>query len=372
MMAAPAPDTGNSSTEKAIRIAAPMVGDEERQAVLEVLDSGMLVQGAKVAELEKAFAGLVGVAHAVAVSSGTAALHLALLAHGIGAGDEVITTPFSFVATVNSILQVGATPVLADVDPATFNLDPERVDAVVTLRTRAIMPVHLYGQCCDMDPIMEIARRHDLWVIEDAAQAVQATYRGIRAGSFGTGCFSLYATKNVMSAEGGIVTTRDPELADRVRVLRNQGMRERYRYELLGYNYRMTDVHAALGVAQVGRVDEVTRRRRENAAVLSAGITSVSTPSVAPGCEHVWHQFTVRLPNGSDRDAAIERLRRAGIGTSVFYPEPLHRLPHVRSVVGDVRLPVAEDLAGRVLSLPVHPALTEEDLRRIVVEVNRL
>jgi perosamine synthetase len=313
----------------------------------------------------------VGVPYAVAVSSGTGALHLALLGHGIGPGDEVITTPFTFVGTVNSILYTGAMPVLADIDDVTFNVDPEQVEAAVTPRTKAIMPVHLFGQCCDMDAILDIAQRRGLAVIEDAAQAINATYRCRQAGSFGTGCFSLYATKNVMSAEGGVVTTSDPVLADRLRLLRSHGMRRRYQYEILGYNQRMTDVHAALGAVQLGRIDDFTGRRRHNAAVLSARITSALVPAVRPECEHAWHQFTVRIL-GDRRDAALRFLTEAGIGCGVFYPEALHRLPHIRSVVGDQRLPVAELMAREVLSVPVHPALSVDDLDRIVKEVNKL
>jgi perosamine synthetase len=361
-----------TASQTLIPLSAPLIGHEERSVLLDVLASGMLVQGPRVAELERQFAALVGVPYAVAVSSGTAALHLALLAHGIGPGDEVITTPFTFVATVNSILYTGALPVFADVDAATFNVEPEQVEAAVTSRTRAIMPVHLFGQCCDMDAILDIARRHGLAVIEDAAQAVNATYRGRQAGSFGTGCFSLYATKNVMSAEGGVVTTSNINLADRLRLLRSHGMRTRYHYEILGYNQRMTDIHAALGVVQLGRIDEFTRRRRYNAAALSAGITSVLVPTVRPECEHVWHQYTVRVPGDLNRDIAARKLTEAGVGCGVFYPEPLHRLPHIRSVVGDQSLPVAELLSRQVLSLPVHPALSADDLDRIVTDVNKL
>jgi perosamine synthetase len=360
------------SLQALIPISKPLIGEEESSAVLEVLASGLLVQGARVAELERRFATLVGVPNAVAVSSGTAALHLALLAHGIGPGDEVITTPFTFVASVNSILYTGALPVFADVNADTFNVDPEQVEAAVTSRTRAIMPVHLFGQCCDMDAIVDIAQRYGLAVIEDAAQAVNAMYRGRPAGNFGTGCFSLYATKNVMSAEGGVVTTGDPNVADRLRLLRSHGMRTRYQYEMLGYNQRLTDLHAALGIVQLGRIDEFTRGRRHNAAVLSAGIGSVLNPTVRPECEHVWHQYTVRIPGDRKRDTALQQLTEAGIGCGVFYPEPLHRLPHIRSVVGDRRLPVAELLAREVLSLPVHPALSADDLDRIVIEVHKL
>jgi perosamine synthetase len=356
-----------------IPISRPYLGDEEKAAVLAVLDSGMLVQGPQVAALEDEFAARIGVRHAVATASGTAALHLALLAHGIGPGDEVITSAFSFVATANAILYVGARPVFADVDEATFDLDPGRVAEAVTSRTRAVMPVHLYGLPCDMEGIMAVAGEHGLTVIEDAAQAVGAAVDGRPVGTFGTGCFSLYATKNVASGEGGIVTTDDDGVADRVRLLRQHGMRARYAYETLGFNLRMTDLHAAIARVQLGRLDELTARRRANAAALTRAITSVATPTAPDGRDHVWHQYTVRVNRTAlGRDEAAHRLEAAGIGVGVFYPRGLHQLPHVRAVVGDQRLPVTERLADEVLSLPVHPALDDDDLARVAAAVNGL
>ncbi|HEY67316.1 MAG TPA: DegT/DnrJ/EryC1/StrS family aminotransferase [Thermoflexia bacterium] len=355
-----------------IPISKPLIGEAEKKGVLEVLESGMLAQGPRVRRLEERFAQVCGTRYAVATSSGTTALHIALLAHGIGPGDEVITTPFTFIATVNSILFVGAKPVFVDIEEETFNINPALIEAAVTPRTRAIIPVHLYGHPCEMDAVMEIARRHDLIVIEDAAQAVGATYKGRPVGSFGTGCFSLYATKNVMSGEGGMITTDDEALAERGRMLRNHGMRRRYHYEFLGYNFRMSDLHAAIGLAQMDRLEEFTARRRKNAAYLSAHITGVITPRVREGCEHVWHQYTVRVDGGRDRDAAVRRLNEAGVGTGIFYPLPAHRYDYIRAVVGDVHLPVAERLAREVLSLPVHPGLSQADLERIVEAVNRL
>jgi len=352
-----------------IPISRPLIGDEEKAAVLAVLDSGMLVQGPQVAALESEFAARFGVGHAIAVSSGTAALHLALLAHGIGPGDEVITSAFSFVATANTIIQVGARPVFADIDERTFNLDPTAVAAAVTARTRAIMPVHLYGQPCDMDAIAAIAERHQVAIIEDAAQAVGATWRSRAVGTFGTACFSLYATKNVASGEGGIVTTGDPVVADRVRLLRQQGMRARYEYETLGFNYRLTDLHAAIARVQLGRLDDLTRRRRAHAARYDQALTSVITPTTADGCGHVWHQYTVRVSN---RAEAKRRLGEAGVGVGVFYPCGLHQLPHVRSAAGEHHLPATERAAEEVLSLPVHPGLSREDVERVVEAVNAL
>jgi len=354
-----------------IRISVPQIGEAEKAAVLEVLDSGMLVQGERVRRLEERFATLAGTRHAVATSSGTTALHLALLAHGIGPGDEVITSPFSFVATANAILYVGATPVFADIQEDTFNLDPAAVARLIGPRTRALLPVHLYGQPCDMEPLLALAAEHGLAVVEDAAQAVGARYRGQPVGSFGTGVFSLYATKNVTSVEGGVISTDDEQLADRLRVLRNQGMRDRYSYEMLGYNFRLNDVLAAIALAQLERLDAFNEARQGNAARLSAGIRTVTTPRVAPDREHVWHQYTVRV-GARDRDACIRQLNEAGIGTGIFYPKLLSDLDHVRAASRPAEVPVAAGLVGEVLSLPVHPAVTEADLDRIVDEVNRL
>ncbi len=355
-----------------IPIAKPVIGEAEKQAVLEVLDSGMLVQGPRVKALEERFAAVCGTKYAVATSSGTTALHIALLAHGIGPGDEVITTSFTFIATVSSILFTGAKPVFVDIEEETFNLNPALIEAAITERTRAILPVHLYGYPCDMDAILDIARRHDLLVIEDAAQAIGARYKGRPVGSFGTGCFSLYATKNVMSGEGGMITTDDEAFAEKCRMLRSHGSRKRYYYEFLGYNLRMSDLHAAIGLAQMDRLEEFTARRRENAAYLSEHIESVVTPKVKEGYEHVWHQYTVRVDGGRDRDAAVEHLREAGIGTGVFYPLPVHQQGYIREIVGDVSLPVTERMAREVISLPVHPLVSEDDLATIVAAVNEL
>ena len=355
-----------------IPISRPQIGEAEKQAVLEVLESGMLVQGQRVARLEEQFAEVCGTRYGVATSSGTTALHIALLAHDIGPGDEVITTPFTFIATVNAILFVGARPVLVDIDEETFNVNPALIEAAVTPRTRAVIPVHLYGHPCDMDAVMDIARRHDLVVVEDAAQAIGATYQGKPVGGFGTGCFSLYATKNIAAGEGGMITTDDEALADRCRMLRSHGMRRRYYHEFMGYNFRMTNLHAAIAVAQMDRLEEFTARRRANAAYLSENITSVVTPRVREGYEHVWHQYTVRVDGGRDRDAAVQQLKDAGVGTGIFYPVPAHQHDYLRKVVGELSLPVAERLAKEVISLPVHPGLSQADLEQIVMAVNEL
>jgi perosamine synthetase len=355
-----------------IPIARPQMGEEEKRAVLEVLESGMLAQGPKVKAFEEAFAEMCGVRHAIATSSGTTALHAALLAHGIGPGDEVITTPFTFISSANSILFVEAQPVFVDIDPVTFNMDPNLLEAAITPRTKAIMPVHLFGLLADMDPIMELAEQHGLVVIEDACQAHGAEYHGQRAGSFGTGTFSLYPTKNITSAEGGMITTDDDQIADACRMLRHHGMRRRYYHDELGFNFRMTDVHAAIGLAQIRKLDRFNEARMANARFLSKHLRGVITPTIPEGCKHVFHQYTIRVPDGR-RDAMMEHLRERGIGTAIYYPVPVHKQTYYVQTLGyDLHFPEAEKAAAEVLSLPVHPGLDRDDLERIVEEVNAL
>jgi perosamine synthetase len=361
----------NEEAGPMIPISRPSIGEAEKAAVLEVLESGMLAQGPRTARLEERFAALCGVKHAIATTSGTTALHIAMLANGIGLGDEVITTPFTFIASVNSILFTGARPVFIDVDPETFNLDPNLVAAAVTPRTKAILPVHLYGYMCDMDALQAIAAQHGLRIIEDACHAVGATYRGRAAGSFGTGVFSLYATKNVMSGEGGMITTDNDAVAEQCRLLRNHGMKRRYYHEQLGFNFRLSDLHAAIGLAQMDRLADFTEKRQANAAYLNARLHTVITPQVKEGYGHVWHQYTVRV-RGRDRDRAVQQLNEAGIGTGIFYPVPAHCQRYIGEIVGDVSLPAVEQLATEVISLPVHPQLSPADLEAIVFEVNRI
>jgi len=341
--------------------------------VLEVLDSGMLVQGPRTAKLEEKFAAVCDTRYAIATSSGTTALHVALLAHGVGEGDEVITTPFTFIASVNSIIYTGARPVFVDIEQETFNINPALIEAAITPKTKAIMPVHLYGYPCDMEAILDIAHRHNLVVIEDCAQAIGAEYKGKRVGGFGIGCFSLYATKNVMSGEGGMITTDDESLAQTCRMIRNHGMQRRYYHDMLGYNFRMTDLHAAIGLAQIDRLEEFTAKRRANAQYLNNRIESVITPQVRPSYGHAWHQYTIRVDGGRDRATAVKQLNDAGVGTGIFYPVPANKQAYlVEMGLGDVSVPVAEKLAKEVISLPVHPQLSQTDLETIVAEVNKL
>ncbi len=354
-----------------IGISKPQFGDEELALVREVLESGIVAQGPKVAQFEEEFAALCGTQYAVSTSSGTTALHLALLAHGIGPGDEVITSPFTFIASANSVLFTGAMPRFVDIRPDTFNLDPALIEQAITPRTKAIMPVHLYGLMADMTPIMEIAERHDLAVIEDAAQAHGAVYHGRKAGSFGTGCFSLYATKNMTSAEGGMVTTNDPQIAEQVKLLRAHGSKVRYYHDILGYNFRLTDLHAAVGLAQLRKLERFNAIRQQNAEFLNQHLQNVITPQVPEGQTHVWHQYTIRLTH-TDRDSAIEKLKAQGVGSAVFYPVPVYRQKVYLDRGYDQFLPVTEEVTKQVLSLPVHPALSSDDLETIIEAVASL
>ena len=353
-----------------IPMARPLIGDAEVDAVVAVLRSGQLAQGDIVAEFERAFAALCGVEHAIATTSGTTALHLALLAHGIGPGDEIITTPFSFIASANAALFVGARPVFADIDPATFNINPDDVEHRITPRTKAILPVHLYGNPANLDRLLDIAERHELILIEDACQAHGATWNGQSVGSFGTGCFSFYPTKNVTSGEGGIVTTNDAELAERARLLRSHGMPQRYYHDILGYNFRLSNIHAAIGLQQLSRIENWTSRRRENATILTEllGGLDVSFQSVLPQAEPVYHQFTIRIPER--RDEVAECLRARGVGCEVYYPIPIHQQAAYRSIGYSDYLPEAERAALEVLSLPVHPSLARHELATIALAVS--
>ncbi len=355
-----------------IPIARPGIGVEEQEAVLRVLATGQLAQGALVEEFESRFAEICGVREAVAVSSGTAALHLALLAHGVGPGDEVITTPFSFAATANTIRLVGATPILVDIEPDTYNIDPALVEAAITPRAKAIMPVHLYGNLAAMDRLLPLAEAHGITLIEDACQAHAASYQGRMAGNFGTGCFSFYATKNVTTGEGGIITTNDAAIADQVRLLRSHGQRERYLHVSLGYNMRMTELQAAIGNAQLKKLDRFTEQRIANAAFLDQHLSDVvRTPVVRPGYRHVYHQYTIRVPES--RDAFADALRERGVGSAVHYPRPIHLQPYYQeSGMSSVSLPVAEAAAQQVLSIPVHPGLSQDELETVAREVRAL
>jgi len=354
-----------------IPISKPDIGLAEEEAVLEVLRSGMLAMGPKTKAFEEAWAEYCGVKHAILMSNGTVAQEAVLEGLGIGPGDEVITVSFSFNATVSVILRAGATPVFVDIRADDFCMDPDQVEAAITPRTKAIMPVHLYGLMADMAPLEAIAKRHSLVIIEDAAQAHGAAYAGRRAGQFGPAMFSLYATKNLMTGEGGFATTDDDVLADRIRVFRNHGMRVRYYHESLGTNYKPGDIAAAIGLAQLPKLDERTARRRANAAYLREHLgPDYLVPSVPAGRDHVWHQFVMRFPG--ERQAVIDGLTARGIGTLIYYPVPIHKQAYLQSFVPgaqDLDLPVTNRLSDEVLAIPVHPKLSGDDLATIVAAV---
>lgn len=357
-----------------IPAAKPLIGDEEREAVDRVLRSGMIAQGPEVAAFEQEFAEhFVQGRPTVAVNSGTSGQHLGLLAAGVGPGDEVIVPSFTFAATGNSVALTGATPVFADIEADHFSLDPTSVRAAITPQTKGIMPVHLYGHPFLVDEIEAIAKEHGLAIYEDAAQAHGASWKGRPVGTIGDfGMFSLYPTKNMTSGEGGMVTCVNDTIARNIRVLRNQGMEKQYENEVIGFNTRMTDIHAAIGRVQLTKVDAWTALRQHNAAVLNEGLASVSgvqTPKVADGVVHVYHQYTIRL-DASERDQIRQVLQdEYGVGSGVYYPIPNHRLPSLAHFAPDLHLPETERAASEVLSLPVHPSLSEGDLERIVAAV---
>ncbi len=340
-------------------------------AVLNALESASFVLGPDVAAFEESFASYCGVKHAIAVNSGTSALHLALLAAGIGEDDEVITVSMTFVATVSAILYVGARPVFVDVDPVTWTMDPTRIEAAITPRTKAILPVHLHGLCADMTPILDIAKRHRLVVIEDAAQAHGAEYRDQRAGSFGQlGCFSFYPGKNLGAyGEGGAVVTNDPALADRVRMLRNWGEDRKYHHVLRGYNYRMDGIQGAVLRVKMRHIDAWTEARRAASSRYDAFLSGIDVrcPSPAAGHRHAYHVYAVRVAR---RDTVAAHLREAGIATGIHYPVPVHLQPAYSSLGhGPGSLPVSEQLAAEFLSLPMFPELTAQ---QVTLTVNAL
>lgn len=353
-----------------IPAAKPIIGEEERAAVDAVLASGMLAQGNEVAAFEREFSDvLLDGRAAVAVNSGTSGLHLGLLAAGVGPGDEVIVPSFTFAATANSVALTGATPIFADIEPDYFALDAVAVESLITERTVGIMPVHLYGHPANMDALGKLASDRGLNLFEDAAQAHGATWHGRPVGTFGRfAMFSLYPTKNMTSGEGGMVSTSDAEVERRLRLLRNQGMERQYENELIGFNARMTNLHAAIGRVQLRKVQAWTMQRQRNAAFLSENLLGVTVPRVADAATHVYHQYTIRVAEGRDELAAALR-SEYNIGTGIYYPIPNHRLP---SFARNENLPETERASAAVLSLPVHPSLTQEQLERIATAVNSL
>jgi perosamine synthetase len=352
-----------------IPIARPDIGPEEIAAVTEVLESGMIAQGKRVAELEDAWAEFVGVRHAIAMGNGTLALMAIFAGIRLEPGDEVITVSHTFAATANAILSTGATPVFIDIEPDTYLIDAKKIERAITPRTRAICPVHLFGLVADMDMIRAIADRHGLVVVEDACQAHGATFRGRMAGSFGHGVFSLYATKNMTTAEGGFVTTDDGDVAEWLRIYRNQGMRARYQFEMLGYNFRMTDIAAAIGLVQFGKLARNTARRRAIAARYDEafGELPIGLPITPDGRTHVFHQYTLDV--GGARDAIVSDLREVGVGADIYYPIPVHRQPYIMERGLFAELPVTDAAASRTLALPMFPGLTEPEQDQVIAAV---
>jgi len=360
-----------------IPISNPDIGEDERRGVLEVLESKMLVQGKNVEELERRFAEYVNTDHAIATINGTTALEVSLRAAGLSRGDEVITTPFSFIASSNSILFTGAKPVFVDVDQDTFNINPDLIQEKITDKTKAILPVHLYGQSCEMIKIMKIAEENNISVIEDACQSHGAEYSGKRTGSFGeAGCFSLYATKNMTASEGGIITTNDKGIAEKSRLLRNHGQETRYHHKMIGYNYRMTNIAAAIGIAQMKKLDIMNSKRIENARLLSEGlkdITGIILPKQKNG-KHVFHQYTLRITDefSKTRDEFSKLLTENGVGNIIYYPIPIPMQEAYKNMGYSETLPVTDLISKQVISIPVHPQLSETDIQKIIDVIRKI
>ena len=354
-----------------IPLVKPIIGKEEKDAVLAVLDSGNIAQGQKVKEFEEQFAAMCKAKHAVAVNNGTAALHTALASLGIKKGDEVITSPFTFIASSNTILMQQAKPVFVDIEEEFFHIDPEKIQDAVTDKTKAIVPIDLYGQIYDYDAVKEIADKHDLFIVEDGCQSAGAELNGVKAGMFGdAGCFSFYATKNMTTGEGGMLVTNDGNVAELARRFRHHGQGEnRYEYFELGYNYRMTDFQAAIGIAQLKKLNKFNEQRIGNAAFLTKELRKfkeITVPKVRKDGKHVFHQYTIRVDTQL-REKIMANLKEKGIGFGVYYPKPLH-LTKFYSAFGYKKgdFPTAERVSTEVLSLPVQPLLSKEELGKIV------
>jgi perosamine synthetase len=360
-----------------IPIARPAIGDDEISAVTHVLESGMLAAGGRVLEFEQKFAGFCGTPHAVAINNGTAAIHAALLAAGVGPGDEVIVPSFSFFATASAVSMCGAKPVFADVDENTFNINPVQVEERITPKTKVVIGVHLFGQPFDIKAVQEICMKNNLKLIEDSAQAHGALYHGKKVGGFGDfACFSFYATKNMTTGEGGMVTTNDKVSDDRLRLIINHGQSGKYLHTCLGYNYRMTDMAAALGIVQLKRLDAFNSSRNKNAGYYNShlSVKGLVTPKVIPNIEHVYHQYVIRLTDEfpMSREEFISYLTSKGIGSAIHYPTPIHRQPLYLQESGVDPCPVSTRLASLVLSLPVHPLLNQKELTYICDTINEV
>jgi perosamine synthetase len=357
---------------KKIPISKPLLGEEEVRAVKDVLLSGNLIQGEKVSQFEGAFSTYIGAKHGIAVNSGTSALMVGLQALGIKGADEVITTPFTFIATSNAILFNHAKPVFADIDPRSFNIDAVKIEKKITDKTKAVLIVHLYGNPCEMERIAALCKKYNLLLVEDCAQAAGAEYKGKKVGSFGdVSVFSFYPSKNMTTGEGGMILTNDKEIAAKCRVIRNQGQNEQYLHTEISYNFRMTEMAAAIGLEQLKRLDVWNSERKENAKYLSeqlAKAKNVQLPEVKPGTKHVFHQYTLRVRNGR-RQKAFEQLNSKGIDARIYYPNVTYNQPaYLKLGFRPGICPEAEKAAEEVLSIPVHQSLTKEQLEKIAVE----
>ena len=367
-----------------ISINAPQVGEEEIEAVVKVLKSGILTnalgEGPMVKRFEEEFAKFVGVKHALAVNSGTAALHMAVSSVGVNPGDEVILPSFTFVATAEAVVLAGAKPVFVDIDPVTYNISPERIREAVSRKTKAIIAVDLYGLPAQLKPIKEIAEEYGLAVIEDAAQAHGALYEGKPVGAYAdVACWSFYASKNMTTGEGGMLTTDNDEIAEKLRLLRCHGEKEKYHSVILGHNYRMPEIQAAIGLVQLAKLPKFLARRRENAdrltELLSYGKEDLQLPIEPENCRSSWYLYTVRLKgaNAAKRNAVVEKLRSKMVGAEVYYPRPIHLMPYYKQF-GKFRLPETEAASSQVFSLPIHPGVTPEQvdfIGRVVLETIR-
>ncbi len=358
-----------------IPIARPQIGEEEKMAVLEVMESGMLAAGRKVREFEEAFASLIGMEYAVATSSGTTALMALMNCLGLRPGDRILVPDFTFVATANSVLSAGAEPVFCDIEADSFNMCPDEARKALQAdpAIRGILLVHLYGLPCAMDEFLDLAEEYGVLLLEDAAQAHGALYRGRAVGSFGqASIFSFYPTKNITTGEGGMVLTKDPDLAEKVRLHINHGAPRRYHHEVLGYNYRMTDIAAAIGLEQLKKLPDFNGKRQENASIYQEelkGIPGLTLPRIDVDCEHVFHQYTIRT---RERDDLAAYLQAEKIGTGIHYPIPLHQQPLFRERTNENQsFPQSQKASKEVLSLPVHPALSEEELAYVVDMVKK-
>lgn len=360
-----------------IPIAKPHLDNKEIQAVSKVLKSGFLTQGKIVEEFEREFANYIGVKYAIATNSGTSALHTSLAALNIKKGDEVITSDFSFISSASSILMQGGKPVFCDIDPKTFNISADTIFEKINKKTKAILPVHLFGQPCNMKKINNIANDFNLPVIEDSCQAHGADFNKKKAGSLGkVGIFSFYPTKNMTTGEGGIITTNCKKIAEKAKIIRNHGQIKQYLHDFLGYNYRMTDLSAAIGLIQLKKLKGFNIKRQNNARYLSRNLKNLDgiiTPFISENSNHVFHQYTIRITSEfiNSRDKVHKLLNNFGVGTGIYYPMPIHKQLIFKRLKYIDHLPIVEKISKEVLSLPVHPFLTKNDLIKIIESVDK-